>query len=126
MFVRPAPRAYVSPELSFLRVDNAHPDIAVVFGRGLFNRPIEDVADFDRSIVAGAKQVQSSDPRERTYFMHRPSPAIDEETLDHIQRGRAQLLEYAQSETLGDRGVDSIEYGVCSGAFNPRSAAFGE
>jgi hypothetical protein len=44
-------------------------------------------------------------------------PPVEKETLDHIQRGRAQFLEYAESETLSDRRVDAIENCVCSCAF---------
>jgi hypothetical protein len=49
-------------------------------------------------------------------------PAVEKEALDYIQRSRTQFLEYAQSETLSDRRVDTIEDRVCSCAFNPLGA----
>src|SRR5437764_36050 len=110
MFVCPSPCAYVSPEWRFLRTDSMHPDIGMAFSRRLLNRPIEDVAG----------------PGEWTHFMKHGRPAIEKEALDHIQRSRAQFFEYAESETLSDRRVDTIENRVCSCAFNPLCAAVGE
>ncbi len=53
-------------------------------------------------------------------------PVADKETLNHIQRGRAQLLEYAEPETLSDRRVDAIEDCVRPRAFYPLGPAAGE
>jgi hypothetical protein len=51
-FLRPSPCAYVSPELGFVWSDDAHSDMAGVFGRGPLDRPIKDIADLDRPVVA--------------------------------------------------------------------------
>jgi hypothetical protein len=51
---------------------------------------------------------------------------MEKEALNLIQRGWAQLPEYAQSETLGDRRVDTVEDGVCPRAFDPLGTAIGE
>jgi hypothetical protein len=51
---------------------------------------------------------------------------IDEEALNLIQHGWAQLPEYAESETLSDRRVDTVEDGVCPRAFDPLGTAIRE
>ena len=53
-------------------------------------------------------------------------PAVEKEALDDVQRGRAQLLEDAEPESLSDRRADTIEDCVCSCAFDPLGAARGE
>ena len=58
--------------------------------------------------------------------MKHGSPTVEEEALDHIQRGRAQFLKYSESESLSDRRVYAIENCVYSCAFNPLGAAVGE
>ena len=58
--------------------------------------------------------------------MKHGSRTVEEEALDHIQRGRAQFLKYCESESLSDRRVYTIENRVCSYAFNPLGAAVGE
>ena len=126
MFVRPAPNTWISPELCFFGTCNPHPDIAVVCWRGLLNRPIQNVADLDRSVLADTEQLQRSDSSKRTYFMKDLRPAVEKKALDHIHRGRSQFLEDAESESLSDRGVDTIEDRVCSCAFNPLGTAVGE
>src|SRR5258705_13504644 len=63
MFVRPAPGAYVGPELRLVRTDTAHLDIGVVCSRGHLNWPIEHVADLDRFVIPGAQQVERRDAR---------------------------------------------------------------
>jgi hypothetical protein len=60
MFVRPASRAYIGPELRHFRICNAHSDMAAVFSHKFLDRPKQDVADLDRSVLAGAEQVQCS------------------------------------------------------------------
>jgi len=87
-----APCADVIPELGFFRTDNTCLDMGLVFSRGLLNGPIKDVADLDRSVVAGAEQVQRGGPSERTHFMQRLRPAAEKEALDLIKRGCAQFL----------------------------------
>jgi hypothetical protein len=57
--------------------------------------------------------------------MHRRA-AVKKKALNHIQRSRSQFLEYAESETLSDGRVDSIENCVCPGAINPRCTALGK
>jgi hypothetical protein len=41
-------------------------------------------------------------------------PAVEEEALDHIQRGGAQFLEDAKSECLSGRRPDAVEDDVGS------------
>jgi len=126
MFVGPASGANVIPKLRFFRIDYAYADMGVFFKCGSLDRAIEDVADLDRPVVAGAEQAQRSGPRERTHFMKHRRTAVEKEALDHIQRGRAQFLEYAESETLSDRRVDTVEHCVCPCAFDPLGATIGE
>ena len=126
MFVRPAPCAYIGPELRFFVTADAHSDMTREFSGGSFNRPMKYVADLDRPIVALAEQVQSSDPSQRADLMKHWGPAVQKKTLNHIQRGRAQFLEYAESETLRDGRVDAVIDRVCPTAFNPPRAAVGE
>src|SRR5579863_318039 len=124
MFVRPAPCAYVRPKRGLLRVDHADIYITRVFSRGSLDRPVQDVAELYRPVIAQTEQIQCGDPRERAYFVKNGCSPVEKETLDHVERGRTEFLEYAQPETLRDRRVDAVEGGVGPGAFDPVGAAF--
>src|ERR1700676_1218738 len=89
MFVHPAPRAYVSPELGFFRSDDAHMDTALIFSRGLLHRTVKDVADLDRPVIAPTEQVQRSHARQRAYLVKHRCSAFEKEALNRIQRGGA-------------------------------------
>jgi hypothetical protein len=52
--------------------------------------------------------------------------AIRKEALHGIEGVRMQILEDAQTKTLGDGRVDAVEDRVCSGALDPFRAASGE
>jgi hypothetical protein len=54
------------------------------FSRGLLHRPVKDIADLDRPVVARAKQIQRSDTREGTYLVKRRRAAVEKEALNHI------------------------------------------
>jgi hypothetical protein len=69
MFVCPAPRAYVGPELRLFRTDDAHRKLALVFSCGPFDGSVKDAADLDRPVVVRTKQVHCRGPHERAYFM---------------------------------------------------------
>ncbi len=88
VFVSPALRVYIGPERGFVRLDNAHSDIAVNVRRRLAGRTTEYAAELDGPVVAGAKQVQCSHARQRAHFMKCGRPAFKEEFLDRTERGR--------------------------------------
>src|SRR6185437_16481014 len=100
MFISPSLGAYVGPELRIFRTDNAHRNIPVIFASRFLNGPVEDVADFHGPVVAGAQQVQRLDAHQRAYLVKCGRAAVEKKSLDHMERGRAQRLEYAESETL--------------------------
>src|ERR1700693_5625184 len=88
MFVRPAPCAYVTPQLCFFRRDDPHTRSALLLGGGPLNRPTKNIAYLDRSVVAGTEHYQRSNPRERTHFVQHRRSAVEKEALNHVQRGR--------------------------------------
>ena len=90
MFVGPALSADATPQLRFLGTRNPHPDVAVIRSRRFLNRSVKNVADLDRPVPAGAEQVERGDPCERAHFVKRGGATVQEEALDHIERGRAQ------------------------------------
>ncbi|MFL6464449.1 MAG: hypothetical protein ACJ73N_08605 [Bryobacteraceae bacterium] len=92
----------------------------------LLHRLIEDVTDLQRPVVAGTEQVQGSDTRQWTHFMLHGCSTVEEETLDHLQRRRAQWLEEAKPKALSNRRVDPIKGGVGSGVLHPPGTAVGE
>jgi hypothetical protein len=51
---------------------------------------------------------------------------IEKETLDSVQRLRAQVLEDTKSETLGNRRVGTIKHRVCPCMLNPFGTTAGE
>ncbi|MGP0099178.1 MAG: hypothetical protein ACLPHI_19225 [Terriglobales bacterium] len=126
MFVRPAPCAYVTPQLRFLRRDDPHIDGTLLLGGGSLNGPTKNIAYLDRSIVAGTEYSQRSNPRERTHFVEHGRSAVEKEALDHVQRGWAQFLEYGKSKSLSDGGLDTVEDCVRTSAFNPFGTTLGE
>jgi len=93
---------------------------------GLFNGPIENIADLDRVVAAGTEQAQRSGSGKRAYFMMHLSAAVEEEALDGVQRGGGQFLENARSESLRDWRADAIEDRIRSRTFHPFGAAGGE
>ena len=56
---------------------------------------------------------------------HRRS-AVEKETLNHIQRGWAQFLEYSESKSLSDGRLDAVEDCICARAFHPFGTAVRE
>src|SRR5271165_3376753 len=124
MFVGPAPGADLAPELRFFRTDNARANANVaVFGHGFFYRPIHDVTDLDRSVLAGTQQCQRSGSHERTHLVKHFRPAVEKKALDRIERRRTQLLKEAEPKGLRDGRADGIEYRIGSRAFYPLCAA---
>ena len=55
--------------------------------------------------------------------MHRDRSAISKKALDPVQRGRPQRLKDPKAEGLRNRGVNSVEDGVCASALDPGSTA---
>jgi len=60
------------------------------------------------------------------HFVVRRRPALEEESLDLVQRVRSQFLEDAQPERLRDRRVHAIEHRVRPAALHPFRAAVRE
>src|ERR1700746_1232812 len=119
MFVRPAPCAYLTPQRRFFRRDDPHADSTLLLDGRPLDRPTKNITYLDRSVVAGTQQSQRSDPRERTHFVeHRRSPG-EKEALNHVQRSRAQFLEYSESKSLSDGRLDAVEDCVGASAFHP-------
>src|SRR5574340_1738119 len=112
MLVCPSLCAYAGPKFRLFRANHAHTDVTAVLNGGLLDTPIQDAADFDRSVIAGAQQVDRSNPRERTHFMKRRRATVEEEPLQRLQRGRTYLLEDPQAEGLRDRRVNAIEHRI--------------
>ncbi len=123
MFVRPAPCTYFTPQLRFFRRDDPRTDSTLLLGCRPLYRPTKNIAYFNRSVVAGTEQSQCGDPRERTHFMQHRRSAVEKEALNHVQRGRAEFLEYSESKSLSDGRLDAIEDCVCASAFNPFGTA---
>src|SRR5260370_41839776 len=102
MFVRPAPCAYVTPQLCFFGRDDPHTHSALLLGGGPLNRLTKNIAYLDRSVVAGTEHSQRSSPGERTPFVEHRRSAVEKEALNHLQRGPVQVLEYSESKRRGD------------------------
>ena len=126
IIVCPGSCAYLRPEGIFGGMYYPYRDIAVFRGRERFTWPIEDAADLDGPIVTGAEQVQRGVARERAHLEIHRRCAIEEETLDSVERDRSQIFEYAETKALGHRRGDSVEDRVCTTAFDASGTAFGE
>src|SRR5215472_12480156 len=126
MFVRPAPCAYVTPQLRLYGRDDAHTDSTLLVGGGSLNRPAKYITYLDRSVVASTEHSQRSDTRERTHLVEYRCSAVEKKALDHAQRGRAQFLEYTESKSLSDGRLDSVEDGICASTFHPFGTAVRE
>ena len=124
--MRPAPCAYVTPQLCFFRRNDPHTHGALLLGGGALNRPTKNIAYLDRSVVAGTEHSQRRNPRERTHFVEHRRSAVEKEALNHVQRGRAQFLEYSESKSLRDGRLDAVEDCVCASAFHPLGTAVRE
>ena len=123
MFVRPAPCAYIGPQLRFFLPDDPHTDDTLLVCHGPLDSPAKNIADLDRSVVALTEQLQRSNSCERTHFVKHRRSALEKEPLHHIQRGRAQFLEDTESKTLSGRRLDTIEHRIGAPAPNPSGAA---
>ena len=126
MFVRPAPCADVTPQLRFFRRDEPHTDGTLLFCSGPLDRPTKNIAYLDRSVIAGTEHLQHSNSYEGTHFVEHRRSAVEKETLNHVQRGWAQFLEYSESKSLSDGGLDAVEDCVGASAFNPIGTAVWE
>src|SRR5581483_6610522 len=85
MFVTPAPRVYLSPELPFLCSDYPHLNVLVLISPRSFNRSIENITEFNRPVVATAKQICRRDSGQRTNFMLDWRSAVEEESFNKIK-----------------------------------------
>lgn len=85
MFVGPAPGAYVTPHLRFFRCNEPHTHVALLLGGGLLNRPEENTAYLDRSVVAAAEHFQRSNAGERADFVKYRRSEVQKEALDHVE-----------------------------------------
>jgi hypothetical protein len=108
-----------SKQLGLFGPDKPNTHAAIVFGLGPLDTSTQDVADLDRPVVPGAKQVECSDSGVRTHFVNRRRSTLEEESLDRLERSQAESFEYSQPKALGDRRIHTVEDGICSCDFDP-------
>src|SRR5260370_14607200 len=126
MIVRPAPRAYVVPEVRLFGTGNAYRDVGGMLRDASFSRAVKNVADLRWPVPTGAKQAQGRNADQRTHFMKHRRSTVEKEAFDPVERGGSQFLEEAESKTLSCRRADPVEDGVCACALNPFGAAVGK
>src|SRR5262249_44145735 len=126
MLVCPPFCANVSPELRFLRTDDAHINCTLEFSPVLLDTLIKDVADLERPVVARAEQIQRVDSGKRTHFVKNGRTLAVKEVLHYFQSRRSQILEKTEPKALSDWRSDAIKDSVCSSALNPLGPAVGE
>ena len=77
--------------------------------RGRLNSTIEDTADFEGTVVAGAEKVEYGSTGKGADLVHGCGLAGEEELLNLIERSWSERFEQSEAEGLCGRRVDAIE-----------------